>query len=116
MDKKILTAEEILEKTKELGYDVSLDECEEAADYFNNEPMTEDGEFLDLGEDDLEAVVGGAKITVSAINNWLKIQWANRPKKSHGKITAWELSLIAKATLKYGALGCATATAFCLVW
>ena len=116
MDKKILTAEEILEKAKELGYDVSLEDCEEAAEFVNTEPMTEDGEFVNLDEDDLEAVVGGAKITKTAIKNWLNKQWAKRPGKSAGKISAWETAVISAATAQFGFLGCTVATAFFLLY
>lgn len=116
MEKKILTAEEIQEKAKELGYDVSIEDCEEAADLVNNEPMTEDGDFVDLGDDALEDVVGGAKVNTTAIKKWLQKQWNKRPGKSYGKISSWETAVISAATVKFGFAGCAVATAFFLAY
>ena len=115
MDKKLLTAEEILEKTKELGYDVSLEDCEEAAEFMNNEPVLDENDFAELSDEALEDVVGGA-INIKAITQWIMNQWAKRPAKSFGKIASWEKSIISLATKKFGLKGCAAATAFALLY
>ena len=115
MDKKILTAEEILEKAKELGYDVSLEDCEEAADMINEAPApVDDGEVAELSEDALEDVVGGA--SASSILKWVQNMWKNRPNKSPGKISSWEQGVITAATKKFGWKACAVATGFFLLY
>lgn len=113
MDKKILTAEEIMDKAKELGYDVSLDDCEEAAELVNNEVM-DDEEAVDLSEDALEDVVGGA--SKAKILSWIKKMWKKRPGKSFGKISEWESTVIGAATATFGLKGCAIATGFFLLY
>ena len=114
-EKKIVTAEEIMEKVTELGYDVSMEECEEAAEVVNNEVMTaEDEETADLSEDALEDVVGGA--SVSTILKWLKKMWKNRLGMSPGKISGWESTLIGTAKDLFGKKAAAVATGFFLAY
>ena len=114
-EKKIVTAEEIMDKAKELGYDVSLDECEEAAELVNNSPIPEEnGEVADLSEDALEDVVGGA--SAASILKWVQNMWKNRPGKSAGKISSWEKGIISAATKKFGWKACAITTGFFLLY
>ena len=115
MDKKILTAEEILEKAKELGYDVTMEDCEEAADMLNEAPAPVDGgEDAELSEAALEDVVGG--VSASAILKWVQNMWNNRPNKSPGKISSWEKGIISAATKKFGWKAAAVATGFFLLY
>lgn len=115
MDKKMLTAEEIQEKAKELGYDLSIEDCEEAADMINEAPAPEDnGDAVELDEAALEDVVGG--VSISSIYSWVKRAWKNRPSKSPGKISSWEQGIISAATKKFGWKACAVATGFFLLY
>lgn len=107
MDKKILTAEEILEKAKELGYDVSLEDCEEAVDALENADMSAEE---NMSEDSLENVVGGA-VSKAYITAYIR-PWFTRG--SFGKITASEREMIEKARKKFGKVGVVIATAIAL--
>lgn len=115
MDKKMLTAEEIMNKAAELGYDVTIDDCEEAAELVNNTPMTDDCEFADaaeLNDAELENVTGG--ITKKDILRWLRQRY--RKYGSPGKITEKEKAIIAEARAKLGRFAAAVVTAFCYLY
>lgn len=108
-EKKILTAEEIMAKATELGYDVSIDDCEEAADAINNAPMTEEGEVgEELDEDALEDVAGG--VNTASILLWIKVFGPRG--RSRGKITILERAKIEAARKRFGRIGAALATAY----
>ncbi|MBE5810012.1 MAG: hypothetical protein E7318_03650 [Clostridiales bacterium] len=108
MDKQMLTAEELQAKAKEQGYELSLEDCEEAIDALENTDMSD---VENMSEDSLENVVGGA-VTKAYITAYIRPWFGIRG--SFGKITASEREMIAKAQKLFGKVGLAVATAIAL--
>ena len=109
MDKKILTAEEILEKATEQGYEMSLEDCEATLDAMNSINLDEASEIEDMDEADLENVAGGGSIAAAVIaaTAWVKTKYARKPRKRYttGKFDSFDQSVISEATRRFGMAG-----------